>query len=381
MSFLSSTRKQELHPNLSAFFELLHRHKHSSSDISSKISFLNLKDIPASLISALTGEDPLVRNVRPKLLELVDDQWVVVDSIIPDGVTKEFKLPWKTIANSESVFLQGRRLRRDVDYTLNAEYLTFTEAPPFESIILVDLSPLAPSPDPTSPKYVVNEIPLQQFEDLVFFTRQQTNTETLQVYRQGIRCVAGGTDDHVILSRQRFRFNYPIADANVLIDYQTAFGSNDLYIKTHSFTSEQNSNLNQTVFILPEVPRTFTEQVYIAGQRKKRDTDYSIVEDQIQVLDGLLMSEETSFLVDYQTEDTQVLQAYKTHIQYLNTPTTAIELESSSLEIVLVGTHQVYVNGLRKEFEIDYTISGSRNELITLQTAQSDCYVIVDYQI
>lgn len=377
MSFPSSTRKEELDELLNAILDLLIRHEHTSVDFFSKISFLNLKDLPPTLISTITGEDPIVRSVRPKLL----DGDVVLNTTIPDGIIKDFKLPWKTISESEVVFLQGRRQRRNIDYTLNAEYLSFTEAPPINSIILVDLSPLAPSPDPTSPKYVVNEIPLQQFNDLVFFTKVQTNTDSLQVYKQGLRTTSGATNDYTILSRQRFRFNYPVDEVNVIVDYQTAFGSDSLYIKTHSFTSELAGNLGQTTYVLPEIPILFTEQVYIAGIRKTRDIDYEIADDTIEVLDVTLMDEATSFLVDYQTTDLQILTEYKIYTNFPSISTSVFTLEPSNSNVVLTGSHQVYVNGTRKELTNDYTISGVRNNIVTLLTAVDNCFVIVDYQI
>lgn len=381
MTKSSLTRKQELELSIRTFLDVLHRHSHATIDIFFRVDFLDLKDIPAALITALSGEEPLLRNIRPKPLQLVDGEIVVSASSIPDGVATDFKLPWKVISNSESVFIHGLKQTRIVDYTMNAEYIYFKQPPPANSVILVDLSPLAPSPDPNSPKYVVSEIPLQQFNDLVYYTKLQADPNSLQIYKQGLRTTSGSANDYVVISRQRFQYNYPVLGSNILVDYQTATGGDDLYIRTDSFTTELANNLGQVSFTLTDDPILYTEQVYVSGLRKTRGIDYSVNDRVITITNPSLTTSATSVLVDYQTDDSQILTEYKTLAIWISTVTSQVVLEEFTTNTVLLNTPQVYVQGQRKELTQDYTIGGGRNQNINFNSVINNCWVVVDYQI
>lgn len=65
---------------------------------------------------------------------------------VKDGVNKVFNLANTPIKNSYKVFRDGMRLRRgaDYDYVVNGKEITFTEAPPAKSTILVDYKMMVP---------------------------------------------------------------------------------------------------------------------------------------------------------------------------------------------------------------------------------------------
>ncbi|MFW6272166.1 MAG: hypothetical protein ACOC2U_00085 [bacterium] len=304
------------------------------------VDLSNLADGTVLVYNSDTGAFEMEQQA---LRGTVDPQTISISEVptgIMNGSNNIFILETTPVDGTVQIYLNGKRLKPDTDYTINGREITFTNSPLYGDDLLIDY---------------FKSIPSQTFNEEPSGTIDGSNTDfnlayepingTVRVFENG-RKLKPGTD--YIVSSSKISFTLaPVTGSTLLVDYDTS-KSDVVYNEVPTGTMDGSN----TDFNLANSPLDGTVRVY-NNSRYLHPDEYSVNGSILTLVEAPQYGDH--LLVDY--DNTAI------DLVYNEAPIGIIDGSNKEFNLANIpasnNAEVIYINGIRIKPDEDYTIDGN----------------------